>query len=183
MSTHYERGPPERKGRPGRGGSFEKANGDECPKYSESRIGLPVPSRLADLAKRIRVEHEAYVAAVKQSLSRAMAAGEMLIEAKAQLKHGEWRPWLAERCGIPERTASRYMKLARNRTTIEAEIGHVADLTVRAAVALLTPDNPDDEADAAFFTPRLHRQRRMVQPVCMGRSRSRRHGKHRRRPG
>jgi hypothetical protein len=115
--------------------------------------GLTVSNSLADLAARIKVEHEAYVAAVKQSLSRALAAGDMLIEAKAQLKHGEWLPWLAERCGIPERTASRYMKLARNRATIEAEIGHVADLTVRAAVALLTPDDPDDEADVALFTP------------------------------
>jgi len=31
---------------------------------------------LADLAARIKAEHDAYVAAVKQSLSRAMAAGD-----------------------------------------------------------------------------------------------------------
>jgi ParB family chromosome partitioning protein len=96
-------------------------------------------------------EHNAYVAAVKQSLSRAMAAGDMLIEAKAQLNHGQWRPWLARHCPIPERTASHYMRLARNRSTIE-QIGNVADLTVRGAAALLAPDDQDDAADADVFT-------------------------------
>jgi hypothetical protein len=87
-----------------------------------------------------------------------MAAGDLLLEAKAQVKHGQWRQWLAERCGMPERTASRYMRLARNRTVIEAEIGHVADLTLQAAASLLAPDNSDDAADACagkneWYTP------------------------------
>src|ERR1700730_15659721 len=103
---------------------------------------LKFSNSLADLAARIKAEHDAYVAAIKQSLSRAMAAGDMLIEAKAQLKHGEWRPGIAERCGSPDRTASHYMRLARNRSTIEQN-GNVADLTVRAAAALLAPEESD----------------------------------------
>jgi hypothetical protein len=108
---------------------------------------LMFSNSLTDLASRIKAEHDAYVAAVKQSLSRAMAAGDMLIEAKAQLKHGRWRGWLAEHCGIPERTASHYMRLAKNRETIE-ENGSVADLTVRAAVSLLAPEPDDADEDA-----------------------------------
>lgn len=109
---------------------------------------LEFSNSLTDLAARIKAEHDAYIAAVKQSLTRAMAAGDMLIEAKAQLKHGQWRQWLAERCGIPERTASHYMRLARNRPAIEAEIGTVADLTVRGAVSLLAPE-PEEAAEEA----------------------------------
>jgi hypothetical protein len=47
---------------------------------------------LADLAARIRNYHEATVAALKSSVEFAMNAGDLLIEAKAQLKHGQWLP-------------------------------------------------------------------------------------------
>jgi len=38
---------------------------------------------LADLAARIRSEHEAHTVAMRRSLEHAIAAGELLIEAKA----------------------------------------------------------------------------------------------------
>jgi hypothetical protein len=93
---------------------------------------------LPELAARIRTEHEACTASMKRGLQHAIAAGEMLIEAKAQLKHGEWLPWLRDHCCIPERTARLYMRLAANRAQIEAQIGNaVADLSIRGAIALI----------------------------------------------
>jgi hypothetical protein len=75
---------------------------------------------------------------MQRSLQHAIAAGELLIEAKAQLKHGEWLPWLRDKCRIPERTARMHMRLAANRALIEAQIGDgVADLSIRGAIALL----------------------------------------------
>ena len=47
-------------------------------------------------------------------------AGLLLREAKAQLKHGDWLPWLQEHFALSPRTASGYMRLP-NRT-------HVSDL-------------------------------------------------------
>ena len=47
---------------------------------------------LVDLAARIRTEHDGAKAAVKRGVEHVIAAGELLIEAKAQLKHGEWLP-------------------------------------------------------------------------------------------
>ena len=69
----------------------------------------------------------------------AMAAGDLLIEAKAQLKHGQWLPWLAKHCVISERTAQLYVKLAKKRTTIEKEQirNDVADLTLNEERGLL----------------------------------------------
>ena len=49
---------------------------------------------LPDLAARIKAEHEAVSTALKESVAHAIAAGELLIEAKAQLGHGQWLPWL-----------------------------------------------------------------------------------------
>jgi hypothetical protein len=60
---------------------------------------------LPDLAARIKAEHEAVSTALKESVRHAIAAGELLIEAKDRLKHGEWLPWLKDHCTISERTA------------------------------------------------------------------------------
>ena len=69
-----------------------------------------------------------------------MAAGDLLLEAKATVPHGQWLQWFADNCGpISERTGQLYMKLAKNRATIEKEMANpqsVADLTLNEAAAL-----------------------------------------------
>jgi hypothetical protein len=97
---------------------------------------------LLDLGAQVKAQHEASVAASKRLVEHAMVAGDLLIEAKAQLKHGEWLPWLTEHCSISDRTARLYMRLARNRPEIEAKRQHVADLSLRAALELLAPPAP-----------------------------------------
>jgi hypothetical protein len=46
--------------------------------------------------------------------------GELLIEAKAALEHGQWLPWLNEHFGWDERTAQRYMKEAGDPAAADA---------------------------------------------------------------
>jgi hypothetical protein len=95
---------------------------------------------LSDLAARIRSEHEAALLNMRRGLEHAIAAGNLLIEAKAQLKHGQWLPWLEEVCpALPERTATHYMRLARHAPELESKSATVADLTVRGALELLAP--------------------------------------------
>jgi Protein of unknown function (DUF3102) len=94
---------------------------------------------LADLAARIRAFHEAAAEGLRRSVENGMAAGDLLIEAKAQLKHGQWLPWLRDHCAISERTAQLYMRCAKNRAAIEeqAKSATVADLTLNEAAAVL----------------------------------------------
>jgi hypothetical protein len=93
---------------------------------------------LPDLAARIRAEHEAVSEALAESVRHAIAAGELLIEAKAALAHGQWLPWLREQCSLSERSAQLYMRVARNRAEIEAQMRNgVADLSLNEAAALL----------------------------------------------
>jgi hypothetical protein len=91
---------------------------------------------LAVLAAAIKKEHKASTVAVRRSLTHAIRCGELLLEAKSQIKeqygHGHWLPWLKKYCAIPERTAQHYMRLAKT------EIRNVADLSQREAVRLLT---------------------------------------------
>jgi Protein of unknown function (DUF3102) len=96
---------------------------------------------LTDLAARINAAHESVQAAMRRTLEHAMAAGDLLREARQQLKHGRWLPWLAENCSIPARTATLYMRLAANRSTIE-QTGNVADLTIRGALEALSAALP-----------------------------------------
>jgi hypothetical protein len=100
---------------------------------------IEASNSLADLRERLKIEDAAVTASLKDGLTHAMAAGEILIVAKSngQLKHGEWLPWL-ESCGIAERKAQRYMRLARNRAAIEANPTPLSDLGISGAFGLLT---------------------------------------------
>jgi hypothetical protein len=104
------------------------------------QLPLDRSNSLADLAARIRSYHEATVAALKASVQHAMNAGDLLIEAKAQLKHGQWLPWLDENCAMSQRTAQLYIKLAKHRDVIEKAAANpqhpVTDLTLNEAAAL-----------------------------------------------
>jgi hypothetical protein len=93
---------------------------------------------LADLAARIVIEHQAVSLALKDSVRHAIEAGALLIEAKTQVPHGQWLPWLAEHCTMAERTAQLYMRVAKNRVGIEEQIRNgAADLSLNEAAAML----------------------------------------------
>ena len=81
---------------------------------------------LPELAAHIRAEHTAVADALKDSLRHAITAGELLIVGKAQVPHGQWLSWLREHCAISERTEEFYMRVAKNRAEIEAEISEDA---------------------------------------------------------
>jgi hypothetical protein len=98
---------------------------------------IEMSNSLADLAARITAEHTAVSAALSDSVRHAVAAGEMLIEAKTQVPHGQWLPWLRDNCTMSERTAQLYMRCAKSREDIEQHMGGGGDLTLNEAAAML----------------------------------------------
>ena len=79
----------------------------------------------------------------KQNAGREiLAIGNCLIEAKAMLSHGEWSAWLEERVEFSERTATRFMRLAREWTNQTA----LSDLGATKALTLLAL--PPEERDS-----------------------------------
>jgi hypothetical protein len=112
---------------------------------------------LADLALRIRAAHDGVQAAARISIEHALTAGDLLIQAKKQLKHGQWLPWLEQHCKISDRTAQRYIQLARHRSLLEANPSSVADLTLQGALELISA--PRTSAGPSEGNPR--RMRRM----------------------
>jgi|GEM_PF-4237020 len=70
-------------------------------------------NRLPILAEQIKSAHNDTVEASNLAAQRALDAGIALVEAKELVKHGDWLPFLKE-ARVPERTAQRYMTLARS---------------------------------------------------------------------
>lgn len=88
-----------------------------------SAAGLRGRPELEQLADEVRRHHRDVERHARSMLHEAIAAGEALIEAKGLLRHGEFGPWLTY-CGLNQRTAQLYMKLARekrNVAVLEAE--------------------------------------------------------------
>jgi Protein of unknown function (DUF3102) len=69
------------------------------------------------LAEEIRGHHKAVERHARSMLAEAILAGEKLLEAKELLRHGEFGPWLTY-CGVNQRTAQLYMKLAREKRNV-----------------------------------------------------------------
>ena len=83
---------------------------------------------------------------LKQELARNIVdIGLRLIEAKSMLSHGEWLPWLEERVCFSKKSATNYMRVAREFPNAQL----VADLGVRKALALLElpPSEREDFAE------------------------------------
>jgi hypothetical protein len=98
---------------------------------------------LAERAQRIR----SLVVNARMSI---IAIGQELIAAKAEVRHGEWLPWLKAEFGWSHKTAWQYMQVA---AAFEANItqGNISDLSIgaKALYALSAPDVPQSVRDKA----------------------------------
>lgn len=108
------------------------------------------PGMVLELAVRINHEHERCASAAQTAIGHAIAAGELLIEAKAEIGHGRWSAWLEENFAASARTAQGYMRLARHSKTQE-----LADLGVEGALRQL----------AAPRAPAVHPALELIPPM------------------
>jgi hypothetical protein len=97
------------------------------------------------LAEEIGREVELAERAWRDAFGHAIRAGAFLIEAKAQVRHGEWLSWLEQYFSGSVRSAQGYMKLARHKD----ECATIAHLGVRGALKqLAAPRAPDHDEEA-----------------------------------
>jgi hypothetical protein len=74
--------------------------------------------------------------ALKRETADIVKIGELLLEAKAQLPHGCWLPWLRRGFSLSERSARRYMGAGRFAKT-QAKSATVADLALSPSALYL----------------------------------------------
>lgn len=101
---------------------------------------------LITLASEINSEHENCNIAILDGLQHAIKAGELLLQAKELVNHGEWLPWLKSNVSFSERTAQNYMRVFQRKNEILEKSATVADLSYKAAINLLAePKFPEYE--------------------------------------
>ncbi len=66
------------------------------------------------LSEAINAAHDAVKGAGKTMLLKAKEAGELLLQAKSECAHGQFKPWIEENCAFSYDTANDYMKVAKN---------------------------------------------------------------------
>jgi Protein of unknown function (DUF3102) len=119
----------------------------------------PTPPALKDLTqtelvKGVKEALSSMVISFQNSVKHAIRAGELLIEAKSRLQHGEFGSWLEENFKLSRATATRYMKLAENRKEIEVKLLTVSNLNLADAYKLLgvTNSNSNNGAQSSTMT-------------------------------
>jgi hypothetical protein len=138
---------------------------DDNAQAAESMTPAKLPPDLRDLAERINVEHQQAEAALNHGVEHALAAGRMLVEAKAQIPHGEWLPWLAQNFEGSQRTARTYMLVANRWPALEANRQRAANLSIRQAAALTTRPHRDRITDEKLDPAKESPQRFLQYPV------------------
>ncbi len=88
---------------------------------SEIELYQPGQLSLFELAETANREHALVGADLLSAAQHAWLAGQALLEAKSQVQHGEWLPWLTANFNATDRTAQNYMRVASNTK-------HVSDL-------------------------------------------------------
>ncbi|MCA9124826.1 MAG: DUF3102 domain-containing protein [Planctomycetaceae bacterium] len=109
--------------------------------------------RLPELAAKIAENHELAVGAMRSSLEYARAAGSLLIEAKKQVRFGEWSEWLSSNTPISNRTAQAYQRIARHWPKIAANAQSSADLSIEGALSLIANPKPATSGDSLPLAP------------------------------
>ena len=108
----------------------------------------PNKSLLPHLATEIDQLHDECKEAQRTAAETARDCGRRLLEAKAIVPHGKWKKWLQENVQPSQRTAERYMLIARRWDDIQKAAGakttRASILTIREALRLLTTNQPVD---------------------------------------
>ena len=118
-----------------RRGGCTHSTGAKIDEHDQRKI--PVIA-LVDLAQRIRATHRKAEHSAREAVAYAVEAGQLLIEAKAQVPHGQWLPWITEHCEMAERTAQAYMRVARELPKLDdGKAQRVADMPLRDALRAL----------------------------------------------
>lgn len=102
-------------------------------------------TKLEAIAARANEAHRRVTATTETTLSLARQAGEILLEAKAEVKHGEWQAWLKANFEGGVRTAQNYMRVHERWDYIAANTQHVSHLALRAALDSIAEHGPSED--------------------------------------
>lgn len=116
---------------------------------------------LPGLATKINTEVSAAELSAKSAVQHALAAGEMLIQAKSHVPHGQWETWLQRNCQVAPRTAQAYMRLHTQVAALpQPEAQRVAGLPLRQAINAISTSPTAPPRHPTFHQPRREQRDR-----------------------
>src|SRR3954447_19898437 len=74
-------------------------------------------SKIAALSAQIEAEHMAAIGSARSAIGHAVRCGQLLVEAKAAVPHGQWLNWVAANLSFGPRQAQKYARLATHAST------------------------------------------------------------------
>jgi Protein of unknown function (DUF3102) len=107
--------------------------------------------QLKNLAEMIRIYHKDVLHGARVSVEAARQAGVHLMEAKALVAHGQWTAWLNDHCLFSERTAQKYMRVARRWD--DEKIPSIRAVTLERALDLLAEPSNTESCETADPKP------------------------------
>jgi len=106
---------------------------------------------LSILASQINASHEAFVDSSRSALERGKECGQFLLQAKAQVRHGQWLKWLKANINCSVRTAQYYIKVAEHWDELVQKNAVVAYSTLRSAIKFLEQPKPSEYMSAEEY--------------------------------
>jgi len=91
---------------------------------------------------------------LKTSMEKAFRIGQLLVEQKAELKHGEFTPWIESNLLFTDRTARRYMNIFENWDKLKTD--SVSDLTT--AYKMLEKPKKEIEDWKLVYNVHIHQE-------------------------
>jgi hypothetical protein len=86
-----------------------------------------------EMAREINTEHGHVETYKRNTIQHAIRCGEMLLEMKRRVGHGNWLAWVEEHFEASERTARNYMEIAKSAAVADLH----DDTTMRSALRAL----------------------------------------------
>ncbi|MFI5003829.1 MAG: DUF3102 domain-containing protein [Solirubrobacterales bacterium] len=109
-----------------------------------------------DLAREINTEHGHVEAHKRTTIQHAIRCGELLLEMKQRVGHGNWLAWVEAHFEASERTARNYMEIAKSAAV--ADLGD--DTTMRSALRALA--SPSQAKKAPRLEPNDEQAHKML---------------------
>ncbi len=94
-----------------------------------------------ELAREINTEHGHVEAHKRNTIQHAILCGELLLEMKRRVGHGNWLAWVGEHFEASERTARNYMEIAKSAAVADLS----DDTTMRSALRALASRSQSEE--------------------------------------
>jgi DUF3102 family protein len=94
-----------------------------------------------EIAREINTEHRRVETHKRNTIQHAIRCGELLLEVKRRVGHGNWLAWVAEHFEASERTARNYMEIAKSAAVADLS----DDATMRSALRTLASRSQSDE--------------------------------------